>query len=281
MSGALGELAGEEKHVAETEGFGDLADREPRFGQELASAGEAGGDDELLRALAGDFFEGARKVIHAVAGGFGEGRDGAGGAGFFADFGDETLDDFAVVLVEAGGGPVGVAGGGFADQFAEESAKEGIGGGVGGRDGLGAQRQDAAHHGFDEIGVRRAENFVGRGEAAGGLGQSEVKEVHDQRGGRVVGGFVAPAGTHPQAYAGCKGDFTVGREHAPATGAHEPEIVVAQARGPIRAEVPVGFAANPVTMGGEQNAVGGWGSSHRAKADNYKKMADGFMANTI
>jgi len=34
-------------------------------------------------------------------------------------------------------------------------------------------------------------------------------------------------------------------------------------------------------MGGEQNAVGGWGSSHRAKADNYKKMADGFMANTI
>lgn len=197
MSGALGELAGEEKHVAETEGFGDLADGEPRFGQELASAGEAGGDDELLRALAGDFFEGARKVIHAVAGGFGEGRDGAGGAGFFADFGHKTLDDFAVVLVEAGRGDGGGAGRSFADQFAKERAEQSIGGGVGGRDGLGPQRQDAAHHRFDEIGVCRAENFGGRGEATGGLFKSEVKKIHDEWSRGIVRGLIAPAGTHP------------------------------------------------------------------------------------
>jgi hypothetical protein len=96
-----------------------------------------------------------------------------------------------------------------------------------------------------------------------------------------VGGLVAPAGTHPQTNAGGEGDFTVGREHPAATGAHEPKIVVAQARGPIRAEVPVGLTANPVAMGGEQNAIGGWGSSHGVKADNYKKMADGFIANVI
>lgn len=261
-AGFLAELAGKEEDVLETECLGDLADGEAGFREEVAGAAEAGVDNEVARALSVDALEDAGEVINAVAGAAGQCGDGVRGGRLLADLGGEAAHEGGVVRVEAGGGG-GEAGQGFAHELGEQGVEEALGGGLGGGLGLGAEGEDAAHERVGKVGVGGSKEFDGRGEAAGG-GDGEVEEVDAEGRGAVVGGFVAAAGAHPEAHAGGEGNFTVGGAQVAAAGPDEPEVVVAQARRPVGAEMPVGLAAHARAMGQEQGGESGWKGRHES-----------------